>query len=433
VRGRRVVITGLGVVTPVGIGIDAYWKNIKSGKSGVGRISSFDASRLPVPIAAEVKDSEFDPRTHIKNRKLLKLLSRSAVFAMAAANMAVEDSNLPLRDLDPGRMGVHLGVLYGNHTVWDNVNHLLECESETMPGTFDSTKYYARFVEHSNPVDNLKALTNLPACHLAIVHNARGPVNTFVANATAGTQAIGSAYQAIERGCSDMMIAGGAEAAITPQSLIDYFLFLTMATNHQDVPEKACRPFDAQRSGMVLGEGAAIMILESLEHALKRNAKIYGEVLGYGCAAGNLHFGERGKDGSIALSMEKAMTEADLKAPDLDYINGNGDSTPWGDKSETLAIKKVFGEIAYKIPISSTKSMTGHLSSASGAVELITSLLAMREGIIPPTINYEHPDPDCDLDYVPNQARQSRVETVLSNSIGWFGESASLIVGKFMG
>ncbi len=432
-KERRVVITGLGLVTPIGIGIDAYWKSVKSGKSGVARISSFDASLLPLTIAAEIKDSEFDPRTHIKNRKLLKLLSRSAIFAMAAANMAVEDSNLPLQDLDPSRMGVHLGILYGNHTVWDTVTHLLECESEATPGTLDGTKYYGAFIEHSNPVDNLKALTNLPACHLAIVYNARGPVNTFVANATAGTQAIGAAYRTIERGSSDIMIAGGAEAAITPQSLMDYAFFLPMATNHQGAPEKACPPFDARRSGMVLGEGASIVILESLEHALKRNAKIYGEALGYGCSAGNLQAAEKGNDVSTPLSTEKAMIEARVKAPDLDYINANGDSTPWGDKNETSAIKRVLGESAYRVPISSTESMTGRLSSASGAVKFITSLLAMQEGIIPPTINYEHPDSECNLDYVPNQAREARVDTVLSNSVGWFGESASLIVRKFVG
>jgi 3-oxoacyl-[acyl-carrier-protein] synthase II len=428
---RRVVITGLGLVTPIGLSAHAFWEKVKSGKSGIGSITSFDASMLPVTFAAEVREDEFDPTMYVKNRKQLKLLSRNGVFAMAAANMAIADSDLSFQDLDPGMMGVYLGTSYGQRDMEDKINILLSSESESMAGALDTIKYGSVFMKDINPVYTLQSITNLVACHIAIAHNARGPVSTFVTNCTSGAQAIGSAYRSVKRGDAEIMISGGTEATIYPQHLLDAALFLPISTNKNRAQERVCRPFDAMRDGTVLGEGAGIVILESLEHAKRRGGKIYGEVLGYGVSAGHIHHNQRESERSIALSMENALLDAGISPSEVDYVNANGDSSKLGDKLETLAIKKLFGEYAYGVPISSTKSMIGHLAAASGAVELITSLLAMRENVIPPTINYEHPDPECDLDYVPNQARQSEVSLTLSNSVGWFGESASLIIRKF--
>jgi 3-oxoacyl-[acyl-carrier-protein] synthase II len=431
VKRRKVVITGLGLVTPIGVGIDSYWANAKSGRSGIGPIISFNTSMLPVNFAGEVNPAEFDPKMYVKNRKQLKLLSRNAVFAMAAANMAIEDSNLNLHDLDPARIGVYLGTSFGQRDMEDKINVLLSSESESIPGTIDTSKYRSAFMENINPVHTLHSITNLVTCHIAIANNARGPVNTFVSSWTSGSQAIGRAYRSIVRGDSDVMISGGTEATLCPQHMLDYALFLPMSRGRKEPSEKACRPFDAMRDGLVLGEGAGIVIVESLEHAAKRGAIIYGEIIGFGLSSGHVEHDRLRSEKSIVLSMENGLSDAGLKASDVDYINANGDSTKLGDKLETLAIKEVFGEYAYEVPVSSTKSMIGHLCSASGAVELITSLLTMREDIIPPTINYDYPDGDCDLDYVPNQARPYRVNLLLSNSVGLFGESASLIVKRF--
>ena len=430
-KKRRIVITGLGPVTPNGLGIDDYWGNIKKGNSGIGPITSFDVSTLPITYAGEIDDNQIDLKRFIKSRKQLKFLSRNALFAMIGASLAIEDSGLSFQQLNPERIGVYLGTSYGQRDMEEKGDLLLVAESEIVPGDRDTQKYAAAFIKNINPVHMLQSLTNLVACNIAIAHNTKGPVNTFVTNCTAGAQAIGNAYRTIKRGDADIMIAGGTEATIYPQHLMDCAIFLPMSTGKDELPHRACRPFDARRKGMVLSEGAGILILEDLDHAIKRGAKIYGEMLGHSTSSGHIHFARRKNEKSIALAMENALFEAGIKKPDVDYLNANGDSTILTDKLETLAIKKTFGKSSYQLPISSTKSMTGHLTAASPAVEIITCFLAMRDNVIPPTINYEYPDLDCDLDYVPNRARPSEVQVAMSNSIGWFGQSSSLVVRRF--
>jgi 3-oxoacyl-[acyl-carrier-protein] synthase II len=430
-KDKRVVVTGLGLVTPMGLGINPYWEKVKLGESGIGTIRSFDTSAMPVSYAGQVKDDQFEAKKYVRNRKQLKRLSRNGLFAMMATNMAIEDARLSIEELDPHRIGVYLGTTYGQRDMEDKIKILLSSESDTEPGTLDTAKYASAFRENVNPVHTLQNITNLVACHIAIAYNCRGPVNTFVTNFVGGAQAIGSACRLIKRGDSDLIFAGGAEALIYPQHLLDCALFLDLSTNSEGNPARACRPFDKNRDGMVLGEGAGIVILESLEHAAKRQAKIYGEVAGYGISAGHINHVQLQRETSLALSMKNALADAGVKASEVDYVNAHGDSTILGDRLETLAIKKVFSGHAYHLPISSTKSMTGHLWSASGPVELITCLLAMGDNIIPPTINYEHPDPHCDLDCVANKAREAEINLVMSNSVGLFGQSASLIISRF--
>lgn len=427
-KKSRVVITGLGLVTPIGLDINTYWGNIISGNSGIGPIESFDTSSLLVSHAAEVKLTPPVAKKYLKQSKQLKLLSRNALFAMIAAGMAIEDSNLHLQNLDPNRIGVYLGTTFGQRDMEDKINILLSSESESAPGKLDTAKYGAVFMENINPVHTLQNITNLVACHIAISRNCRGPVNTYVTSGTAGAQAIGGAYRLLTRGNCDIVIAGGTEAVIYPQHLTDCALHLPMAAA---ADKHACRPFDARRTGMVLGEGAGFVILERLQHACKRGANIYGELIGYGTAAGHIQQDQFEDEKSITASLESALSDAALKTSDVNYVSANGDSTLLGDRLETRALKKVFGSYAYKLPVSSIKPMTGHLWSASATVELITCLLAMHHNMIPPTINYEYPDPECNLDYVPNQARPSEINCVLCNSVGWFGHSASLIIKAF--
>jgi 3-oxoacyl-[acyl-carrier-protein] synthase II len=416
------------LITPIGLDIDTYWRNIISGNSGVGPIASFDTSSLPISHAGEVKLTIVETKKYLKQRKQLKLLSRNALLAMIAAGMAIEDSNLHLENLDPHRIGVYLGTTYGQRDMEDKIDVLLSSESESVPSTLDTAKYGAAFIESINPVHTLQNITNLVACHIAIAHNCRGPVNTFITSVTAGAQAIGGAYRLLTRGNCDIVIAGGTEATIYPQHLMDCALYLPVATA---ADKQACRPFDARRTGMVLGEGAGFVILERLQHACKRGARIYGELIGYGTAAGHIGQEQLEDESSIATAMENALLDGALNPTDVKYVIANGDSTPVGDRLETRALKKVFGAYAYKLPVSAIKPMTGHLWSASAAVELITCLLAMRHNLIPPTINYEYADPDCDLDYVPNKARPSEINCALCNSVGWFGQSASLILKSF--
>jgi len=427
-KESRIVISGLGLVTPIGLDLETYWRNIITGNSGIGPIASFDTSSLPVSYAGEVKITLPEAKRYLKQRKQLKLLSRNGLFAMMAAGMAIEDSNLQLPAPKPDRIGVYLGTTYGQRDMEDKINILLSSESARVPGTLDTAKYGAVFIENINPVHTLQNITNLVACHIAIAYHCRGPVNTHVTSVSGGSQAIGGAYRLLSQGKCDIVIAGGTEATIYPQHLMDCALHLPLATA---ADRQACRPFDARRKGMVLGEGAGIVILERLQHARKRGAKIYAELSGYGTAAGPMQRQRADDESSLVTSMENALCDAALKTTAVDYISANGDSTPAGDRLETRAIKTVFGSHAYQLPVSSIKPMTGHLWSASPAIELITCILAMHNNMIPPTINYAYPDPDCDLDYVPNQARPLEINCGLCNSVGWFGQSASLIVKAF--
>jgi 3-oxoacyl-[acyl-carrier-protein] synthase II len=425
-----VVVTGLGLVTPVGVGVEPFWNNITAGISGIKHVTPYDSVLEPIKYAGQVDPAEFEPKCFLTRNKQLKFLTRHAQFAMAAAKMAFDDARLGGCAIDPNRMGVYLGTLFGQPSIKDDLDIIFSSESEFMPGKMDTARYGAYFAEHINPIDTLKNITNLMACHIAIAHDARGPVNTFIDACTSGAQAIGSALQTIQRGEADIMLAGGADASIFRQCLIDFFLLFPAAATGEESTPAICRPFDARRRGFVPGEGAGFVVLENLQNARRRNALIYGRLKGYGLSHGGLTQGALQAATSAEFSMQKALENAGIDASQVDYINANGDSTIVGDRLETTAIKKTFGNCARRIPISSTKSMTGHLLAAAGAVELIASLLALRENIIPPTINYEYPDPECDLDYVPNQARERELNIVLSNSIGWLGQSASLIVEK---
>ncbi len=425
------VITGLGLVTPIGVGVNPFWRNAKNGKSGVKPIRPYDPVMEPIKYAAEVDLAEFEPKHYLKRTKQLKFLTRHAKFALAAAKFAVDDARLSDHAIDPARMGVYLGTLFGQPSIKDDLDIIFASESERRPGKMDGAKYGNYFAKHINPIDTLKNITNLIACHIAIAHDARGPVNTFIDACISGAQAIGSALRAIQRGEADIMIAGGADCSIFRQCLIDFSLLFPAAASDPASAPEVCRPFDALRQGFVPGEGAGFIVLENLQSARQRNAGIYGRLKGYGLSHGHRQAEALETIPPAVFSMQRALEDAGIDAAQVDYINANGDSTVMGDRLETMAIKKVFGKHAHRIPISSTKSMTGHLLSASGAVELIASVLALRDNLIPPTINYEYPDPECDLDYVPNHARERELNIVLSNSSGWFGQSACLIVDKY--
>ncbi len=431
-KARDVAVTGVGVVTPIGVGKDRFWHNAFSGVSGIKPITSFEPADEPIKYAAVVNPEDFAPKRYLTRPKQIKFLNRHAQFAMAAAKMAVDDAKLSEAIIDPNRLGVYLGTLFGQPASRDDVDMIFASESEHTQGTMDTVKYGRYLATHINPIDTLKNITNLIACHIAIALDARGPVNTFIADCISGAQAIGSAFRAIQQADADIIIAGGAEASIFRQCLLDYFLLHPAAAAGDSLTMESCRPFDARRKGFVPGEGAGMVVLECLEAARRRNAKIYGQLKGYGISNACWQNDEREQISSVARSMEKALAVAGIEAAAVDYINANGDSTIQGDKLETMAIKKVFGDHAYQVPISSTKSMTGHLLSASGAVELVAALLAMQDNIIPPTINYRYPDPECDLDYVPNHSRKHGINVVLSNSISWFGPSAGLVVQKYV-
>ncbi|MDH5662746.1 MAG: beta-ketoacyl-ACP synthase II [Elusimicrobiota bacterium] len=410
---RRVVITGYGVVSPIGIGIDDFWNSLASGKSGISRVSSFDASQFSSQICAEVKD--FQPEKYIDKKKIRKM-DRFSQLAFAAAKMAIENARLDMEKEDPFRVGVIVGSgIGGLSTVAAEHRVLLEKGPRRV-----------------SPFMIPMLITNIAAGEIAIAYNIQGPNYSLSSACATSNHTVGDALRLIRYGDADVIIAGGSEAAVTPLGLAGFCSAKALSTRNDD-PEHASRPFDKERDGFVMGEGAGIVILEALEHALSRGASIHAELIGYGATDDAYHITAPSPDGqSAARAMSNALADGGVKPEEVDYINAHGTSTPLNDKVETLAIKKVFGDYAYKIPISSNKSMIGHLLGAAGVVELIATILSMEKEMLPPTINYEFPDPECDLDYVPNKARPKKINIALSNSLGFGGHNATLVVRKYI-
>lgn len=409
---KRVVITGVGIVSPIGIGKEAYWQSLKSGRPGFGRISFFDPSTYPCRIDAEVRD--FQPDQFI-DRKKSKRMDRFTQFAVAAAKLAVQDSKIDFAREDVERCGVVVGSgIGGLPTIEAEHSVLLE-----------------KGMRRVSPFLIPMLITNIAPGEIAIEFGLVGP-NFSVASACAtSNHAIGEALRLLRYGDADVILAGGTEAAITPLGVAGFCQARALTTDFNDRPEKASRPFDKGRSGFVMGEGAGVVVLETLEHARARGAKIYAELAGYGATDDAYHITAPSPEAKAASrAMRLALADGGLRPEDVDYVNAHGTSTELNDKTETLAIKKVFGDHAKKLAISSTKSMTGHLLGAAGGAELIATLLCMENDTIHPTINQETPDPDCDLDYVPNTARPARVRCALSNSLGFGGHNAVLVVKR---
>ncbi len=411
---KRIVVTGMGAITPLGIGVETLWDGLVNGRSAVQRITRFDPSDFPTQIAAEVPD--FNP-TDFMDRKEARRMDRFTQFAVAAAGMALQDAGLNLDNEDPFRVGVVLGTGIGG--------------METLTKQFEIL--YEKGPSRMSPFFVPMMIANMAAGMVAILAQAKGPNTTVVTACAASANAVGEAARILRSGDADIILTGGTEAAITPIAVAGFCAMKAMSTNNQD-PEGASRPFDARRDGFVMGEGAGILVLETLEHALKRGARIYAEIAGYGTTSDAYHITAPDPEGiGEATAMRLALADAEMAPEDIQYINAHGTSTPANDKCETKAIKAVFGDHARRLAISSTKSMIGHLLGAAGAVELMAAIMTIERGIIHPTINYQDPDPECDLDYVPNQARPARVDAVLSNSFGFGGQNASLVVSRYTG
>lgn len=409
---KRVVVTGLGLITPLGTGVESSWKSLIEGRSGIGRITRFDASDLPVQIAGEVKD--FDPSLYIEQKEIRKM-DRFIHFAVAASTMAIEDAGLKITDNNAERVGVIIGSGIGGLPAIEHYHKV----------------YLERGYRRITPFFIPMLIINLASGQVSIKFGAKGP-NSAVATACAtGSHAIGDAFRIIQRGDADVMIAGGAESVITPLAIGGFAVMKALSTRNNE-PEKASRPFDIDRDGFVMGEGAGILVLESLDSAKQRGAKIYAEIVGYGMTSDAYHITAPAPEGEgAATCMSLALKDAGVDPNVVDYINAHGTSTKQGDEIETSAIKKVFGEHAYKLSVSSTKSMTGHLLGAAGGVEAVISVLSIVNDIIPPTINLDNPDPECDLDYVPHKARHREVNFALSNSFGFGGTNACLLFRKY--
>jgi 3-oxoacyl-[acyl-carrier-protein] synthase II len=425
---RRVVVTGMGCVTPLGTTPVALWENLMAGKSGVAKTTQFDASNFPTNISAEVKnwsiaDDGEDPAVWA-NR------SRHTTFAGGAAKQAVRDSGVLDGSLSgfggvaPERFGVYLGAGEGQQDFYRFARMMTAASAD---GPFSLQKFVEMGLKELDPVAELEQEPNMPAGYLAGMFNAQGPHANCLTACAASSQAIGEATEIIRRGEADVMLSGGAHSMIHPFGLSGFNL-LTALSERNDEPERASRPFDLHRDGFVLGEGAGMVVLEEYERAKKRGAPIYGEIAGYGTTADAFRITDTHPEGrGAARCITMALTDAGLNQQDVHYINAHGTSTAVNDRVETLAIRTAFGEHADGIPVSSTKSMTGHLIAAAGVTELIICLMAMRAGIVPPTINYETPDPQCDLDYIPNKAREHKVRAALSNSFGFGGQNIALI------
>lgn len=421
---RRVVVTGIGWVTPLGAEIETVWKRVLAGESGVGYITLFDATNFPTRIAAEVRD--WDLCDVGENPEDWKYQGRHTHFAVGAAKKAVADSGILDTPLDPTRFGVYTGSGEGQQD-FDRFTEMMVAALED--DGLNLAKFTRKGLEILHPIAELEQEPNMPAGHLAALFDAQGPNINCLTACAASSQAIGEATDIIRRGEADVMLSGGTHTMIHPFGVTGFSLLTALSTRN-DEPTRASRPFDRLRDGFVLGEGAGFVVLEELERAKRRGAKIYGEILGYGSTADAFRITDTHPEGRGAIScIRMALRDAGLDR--VDYINAHGTSTSVNDKVETLAVKQVFGQEAYRIPVSSTKSMMGHLIAAAGATELILCLLAIRDQVLPPTINYEVPDPDCDLDYVPNTAREARCEVALSNSFGFGGQNISLIVGRF--
>lgn len=409
---KRVVITGLGCVTPVGTGKDDFWVNIKSGVSGIDKITRFDYTNYQTQIAGEVKD--FTPEDYI-SKKELKKMDRFTQFAMVASKLAVADSELDLNKIDGNRMGTVIGTgIGGVETIEAQHKNLLEKGNRRV-----------------SPFFIPMMIGNMAAGQVAIEFGAKGPSTNICTACASGTNSVGDAFKIIQRGDADIMIAGGTEAAVAEFAVAGFCNMKAMSTNN-DNPQKASRPFDKDRDGFVMGEGCGILILEELESAIKRNAKIYAEIVGYGMTSDAYHITTPVENGEgAARAMQMAINDAGIEPEKIDYINAHGTSTYYNDLYETMAIKSVFGEDAKNVSISSTKSMTGHLLGASGAIEAIVCALAIKDNFVPPTINLENPGEGMDLDYTPNKGKERTINYALSNSLGFGGHNATIVLKKY--
>lgn len=411
---KRVVVTGIGAVTPIGIGKAAYWQALREGVVGIDYITKFDTTDYATKIAAEVK--VFEPGDYMA-KKEAKRMDRFTQFAVAASQLAVDDSGLNLESIDPERFGVVIGSgIGGLETLEEEHKKLME----KGPGRI-------------SPFLIPMMISNMASGQVSMSFNAKGPNYSVVTACASGTNAIGEAYKLIQRGDADLMLTGGSESSITQLGMAGFCSMKAMSTRNDD-PKTACRPFDKDRDGFVMGEGAGLLILESLEHALARNATIYGEVVGFGSSADAYHITSPAPEGEgAARSMRMAIKDAGIEPQKIGYVNAHGTSTPYNDKFETLAIKSVFGEHAKELAVSSTKSMTGHLLGASGAVEAIACLLALSEGFVHGTMGMQEQDPDLDLNYLPNAGVEKAIDYALSNSLGFGGHNATLILAKYKG
>ncbi len=426
---RRIVVTGMGVFSPVGIGKEAFWDSLVHGRSGIGPITLFDTTGFAVNFAGEVKD--FQSQKYIEQRKSLKVMARDIQLAVAAAKLAVEDSKLDVQTVDSTRFGLSLGA----GLISTSIEELGPAVRNSVndKGEFDIHRFGEEGMNTLFPLWLLKYLPNMLACHISINYNAQGPNNTITTACCASTQAIGEAFRVIQRDDADIMLAGGSDSKVNPLSVLRYELLHVLSHNNSN-PSGASRPFERDRDGFVVGEGSGIVVLEELEHAKKRGAPIYAELTGYGTACeGNGMLDLNASARGLMHSMKEALSESGWEPSRVDYINAHGLSDIKKDRQETKAIKEVFGPHAKKLAVSSIKSMIGHLGAGAGVVEFIACLMSLQNGIISPTINYKNPDPECDLDYVPNQARKKPIETVLSNSYAFGGQSACLAAKRWEG
>ena len=409
---NRVVITGVGPVTPIGTGKEKFFAGLKAGSNGIRRITRFDATDFVAQIAGEVPD--FNPDDFI-DKKESKRMDRYTQFAVAAAKLALADSKLDLDAENRDRIGIFVGNGIGG--------------METLHSQYE--KLFSKGPSRISPFFIPMVIANMAAGQISIALKIHGPSECIVTACASGTNAIGDAFLAVQSGEVDIMFAGGTEAAISPAGVAGFSAMKALCSDHNDDPAHASRPFDKNRSGFVMGEGAGIVVLETLEHAQKRGAHIYAEVIGYGRNNDAYHISTPAPEGEFqAKCMQLALDSAGIKPEEVDYINAHGTSTHYNDEGETIAIKKIFGDHAYKLAVSSTKSMTGHMLGAAGGVEVIATILALDEGIIPPTINYETPDDGLDLDYVPNKAREQKVRVAISNSFGFGGHNACIALKK---
>lgn len=423
---RRVVITGIGMINPMGHDVETVWSGLKEGRSGVGPTTIFDASSFPTRISAEVKG--WDVSQVGEDPKVWESCGRHTQFAVGAAKQAVSGSGILDTALDPMRLGVYLGSGEGNQ----NFIRFSQMVLSALNGPkLDLSRFIKAGLQTLSPMSELEQEPSVPSGHLASLFNAQGPNVNCLTACAASSQALGEATEIIRRGDADAMISGGTHSMIHPFGVTGFNLLTALSTRN-DAPEKASRPFDRMRDGFVLGEGAAMVVLEELEHARRRKAEIFGEILGFGSTADAYRITDIHPDGRGAIAcMRMAIADAGLTPADIDYVNAHGTSTTVNDRVESVACRAVFGERADRTPVSSTKSMMGHLIAGAGVTELIVCLMAIRDRVLPPTINYEYPDAECDLDYVPNEAREAKCDVALNNSFGFGGQNITLAVGRF--
>lgn len=434
---RRVVVTGMGAITPVGASVRETWRNVLRGECGIDRISLFDASGFPSQIAGEVKHADSLARRCLGSRKYVRYMNRSTLFALAASEDAWRDARIPAGLVDPERFGVVMGVGLGSFPDISPLDELSTFYREyyANDGVRPCLDYemLGRNTKRMDPARLFQKTYNTASALLAMRHGARGPCVTVVTACASSAQAIGEAYRSIQHGETDIAIAGGCDAPVNELSLTGFCL-LGALSKRNTAPAQACRPFDRQRDGFILAEGAGVVILEDHDHAQGRGAQICAELIGYGCSADAYRITDPPEDGrGSAQAIRAALRDARITAEDVDYVNAHGTSTHLNDKCETRGLKAAFGEHAFRVPVSATKSTMGHLVAAAGAVELIVTVQALRKGLLPPTINHEHADPDCDLDYVPNRARRARIDVAVSNSFAFGGHNASLVVRRYNG